>query len=259
MRRFAPAHRHEELLPSPRQRPAAVRPPALALSSIIGNAAMRRMLVAPVVQRSLWDDITGAVDAASEWVSGDTTSAEPSPALEAPASNPNTSDETQQPANDPVSEHEWWPSEAPAQPAEDGGSWFESWFGEQEPEAQSETVPASEAMPESVQEDECAQLEAQIADLSDVIQRLFDESQYLLPLVEAAQAEAEALERTAPGSPQAIEARRRFEQILQHYNAVVDECLRLMELRNDLRRHLEACRASQGSKEKPPPEGFPNS
>ena len=167
------------------------------------------------------------------------------------------SDETQQPANDPVSEHEWWPSEAPAQPAEDGGSWFESWFGEQEPESHSS--PASEAMPESVQEDECAQLEAQIADLSAIIEHLFNESQALLPEVEAAKAEAETLERTAPGSPQAIEARQRFEQLHQHYNAIVDECLRLMELRNDLRRQLEACRASQGGKEKPPPEGFPNS
>jgi len=228
-----------------------------ALSSVIGNAAMRRMLTAPAVQRSLWDDISGAVDAASAWVSGETATADPPPALEAPAAEPEASSETPDSAAEPVSEHEWWPSEAPAEPAEDGGSWFDSWFSEQEPEAQPE--PVGEAMPESSVNDKCAALEAQIADLNDIIQRLYDESQYLLPMVEAAQAEAEAFERSAPGSPQAIEARRRFEQILSQYNAVVDECLRLMELRNDLRRQLEACRANQGGQEKPPPEGFPNS
>jgi hypothetical protein len=260
MKMAAPARRRDELVLTHKAPTNVHTTPTLRLASIIGNTAMRSLLATPTVQRSFWDDVTEAAAGASDWFGGGATTQEQPPAVDAPMSDSNVTDDALDPSNEPEFQDVMSPAEvrdeAGANEADDEGSWFENWFGEQQQEQQQagEVTSASYIEPEATQPDECAQLEAEIARLSEYIQRLHDESQAMLPDVEALKAEAEALERSAPGSPQAAEARQRFEELHQRYNAIVDECLNLMEMRNSLRQQLEDCRARRKSGPQPTPE-----
>ena len=256
MKRTFPAHRRDELVPARQSSTAAHATPALQLASIIGNKAMHSLLTRPTVQRSLWDDVTGAVAEVSGWFGGGAAAQEQQPAPNIPPSDPGLLDDAFESAHEQGSQDMRSPAEvrdqAGGNDAADEGSWFENWFGEQEQPDEVSSVIYIE--PESSQPDECAQLEAEIANLSEYIQRLYDESQALLPELEALKAQSEALERSAPGTPESAEARQRYEELHQRYNMIVDECLYLMEMRNNLRLQLEDCRARQKSGPQPMPE-----
>ena len=259
MKMHAMAHRRDEVPVLRKAHASLPAAPTLQFASMIGNHRMRQLLAAPVVQRSLWDDVSGAVAEVTDWFGGGDAVQEPAPDVDAPMSDPNVHDDALAPSNEPAFENAQSPGEVREQQganeAADEGAWFESWFGEQE--AESGTGALVDEAPQAAQDSECAALESQISQLSEYIQNLYDQSQGLLPEVEAAKAQAEALERSAPGSAQAQEARQRFESLHQRYNAIVDECLYLMELRNGLRQQLEDCRAKAENKPKPMPDGFP--
>lgn len=253
MKMHAPAHRRDELVPARRAHTAPAAP-TLQLASLIGNQAMRRLITAPVVQRSFWDEVTEASEGVSDWFGGGEETALPAEA-EAPVQEPEANDYAPELPNNPGFDDLTPPQdireEAGAEDAAGEGSWFEQWFGEQEAEQTQaeEAAPSSTYIePEAEATDECAALEAEISRLSEYIQELYDRSQAMLPELESLKAQAEALERSKPGSAEAAEARQRYEAMHHQYNQIVDECLYLMQMRDQLRQQLEDCRNRQKNK-----------
>jgi hypothetical protein len=136
MKMAVPAHRRDENVPTRTAHATGSAAPRLQLASLIGNHAMRRLIERPVVQRGLWDDITGAASQVSEWLGGGGATAQEPPAVDAPMSHPGVTDEGLQPAHEPAFQDVLSPSEnhgeANANEATDAGSWVENWFGQQE-------------------------------------------------------------------------------------------------------------------------------
>jgi hypothetical protein len=221
---------------------------ARALTGIVGNQAIQRMLTPAPVQR-FWDD---AVETVEGWFSDDSETqtdggaSAPASDVQPPDTSPSDldsqmpddefSDTEADPANDPAFQN----AAEDAVMADSGGSWLDDFFDlfdlEEEPE------PEPQPQIEGQTPVECAPLEQEIERLTQRMQELYAISEFLFPPLLKAKQHYESLHLTLPpNDPRLVTAREHYEALQRKYDAVLAQFEATLELRNAQRHVLEAC------------------
>ncbi len=228
----------------------------LRLSSLIGNRAMQRVFAPQIVQRSLWDDVTDTVNAASEWISGNNEiSSQTSWENEAQPDDSNVGEDALEHSNEPEFQNAVDADLDTAPDQTSSGSWFDSFLsGIQSEQEEFLTDNEQTDANTNANTDRCLEIEQELDHVQRRVEDLFDQSQNMLPALEAAKAAYEALKKSEPGSAKTQSAKERFDRLHAEYNQVVEECLQLMAYRDQLRADLAACKENEKKKM---PKGFP--